>query len=158
MREVWRIAKARHLTAPLSGEGARRYPGRWHPRGTPLLYTAQSLSLAALEVFVHLPAQHLLPSDLMAVRIRVPEAVSVASLSIADLPLGWDAVHPLPTTQTIGLEWAKQGNTCALEVPSAVIPWEKNLLLNPAHPEFPRVHVVFATPFRFDPRMDTQPP
>ena len=34
---------------PLSGEGARRYGGRFNPKGTPALYTAQSVMTAIRE-------------------------------------------------------------------------------------------------------------
>jgi RES domain-containing protein len=38
-------------------------------------------------------------------------------------------------------------------VPSAVIPWEHNYLLNPRHPEAAKVRVCRRDLFRLDPRL-----
>ena len=153
MTEVWRITKERHfLKDPLSGEGARRYPGRWHPPGRAVVYTSESLSLAALEAFVHLPARRHLPSDLIAVRIGVA-GISNLRVEGGGLPGGWASVFPIAATQAIGARWIDGASACGLDIPSAVIPSERNLILNPAHPEFHSVRVLGAQAFRFDPRM-----
>jgi RES domain-containing protein len=47
----------------------------------------------------------------------------------------------------------RSGRTAVLLVPSSVIPHEMNVLLNPAHPDFPRLRLRAAKPFSFDPRM-----
>ncbi len=54
MTAVWRIVKKSRAGEAFSGEGARRYGGRWNHRGTAVVYVADSLSLAALELFVHI--------------------------------------------------------------------------------------------------------
>jgi RES domain-containing protein len=150
---VWRVTKERYAQSdPLSSEGTRRYPGRWHPKGTPVIYTASSLSLAALEAFVHLPSRRFLPSDLVAIEIDLSE-ISIEILDPANLPPGWDAASPLRITREIGELWVTERRTCGLGVPSAVIPHERNLILNPAHPDFTRVSVLRYRPFRFDPWM-----
>jgi RES domain-containing protein len=51
---AWRIVKAKHTTAAFDGEGARVEAGRWNSPGTPVVYTAESAALAALEILVHL--------------------------------------------------------------------------------------------------------
>ncbi len=43
MRRVWRLVTARYAETAFSGEGARRYGGRWNPKGVPVIYTAGSL-------------------------------------------------------------------------------------------------------------------
>jgi RES domain-containing protein len=40
-----------------------------------------------------------------------------------------------------------------LSVPSAVIPIERNLLLNPLHPAIAQVRITDDQPFSFDPRL-----
>ena len=57
---AWRITKEVHAKSVFSGEGARLNGGRWNSRGTPLVYTAQSQSLAVLEMLVHLDSPELL--------------------------------------------------------------------------------------------------
>jgi RES domain-containing protein len=38
-------------------------------------------------------------------------------------------------------------------VPSVIVPQERNVLLNPAHPDFRRIRLGAPEPFSFDPRM-----
>jgi RES domain-containing protein len=40
-----------------------------------------------------------------------------------------------------------------LSVPSALVPGDRNLLLNPAHPEARQLAVHTIEPFRLDPRL-----
>src|SRR6266567_1535384 len=49
-----RIVKRKLVGSAFSGAGARLFGGRWNSVGTPLVYTAGSLSLALLEWRVHL--------------------------------------------------------------------------------------------------------
>jgi RES domain-containing protein len=43
----------------LDGEGAKRYGGRWNEWGTAVVYLGGTLSLVALETFVHLTADRM---------------------------------------------------------------------------------------------------
>ena len=49
-RTVWRITTRRFVESAFSGEGARLFGGRWNRPGQPLVYTAESRSLALLEM------------------------------------------------------------------------------------------------------------
>ena len=51
---AWRIVQMRFTDRAFEGEGARLFGGRWNRRGTPIIYTAESLSLAMLEILVNL--------------------------------------------------------------------------------------------------------
>jgi RES domain-containing protein len=55
--------------------------------------------------------------------------------------------------RSVGDNWIRSGETAALFVPSAAIPGEWNVLLNPAHPDFRRVKIQKPRPFDFDLRM-----
>jgi RES domain-containing protein len=150
--EVWRITSAKHAERAFDGEGARLYGGRWNHPGVQVVYTSRTLSLCALEYFVHLePA--LAPKDLVAIRAEIPAGLSVSSLALLDLPSDWRAYPAPDVLKDLGAAWVRAGNTLALSVPSALIPHEQNVLLNPAHPDFPHVLIDPATPFSFDPRM-----
>lgn len=57
-------------------------------------------------------------------------------------------------TQTIGMRWLSSKSSLGLWVPSFIEPAENNLLLNPAHPDYPRIELVIEkNPFVFDPRL-----
>jgi RES domain-containing protein len=147
---VWRLARA--VYPALDGEGARRYGGRWNAPGTPVIYAATHLSLAALELLVHVDPEDL-PADLTAFEIQVPDDASIERLDPATLPDGWHRALDCPACREAGERWGAERRTLGLLVPSAVIPAETNVLLNPAYPDAARLHVVAATPFAFDPRL-----
>lgn len=151
-RLVWRLTAVRHAQRAYTGEGARLYGGRWNHSGIPLVYTSATLSLAALELFVHLDGD-IAPDRLTARAAELPGDLTIPVLEIADLPANW-RTYPAPEAlKDLGTAWTRSGASLALAVPSVVIPHEHNLLLNPAHPDFARVRVLPAEVFSFDPRM-----
>lgn len=147
---VWRVCSKRHQR--FDGEGARRYGGRWNHQGTSVVYTSGSLSLAALELFVHVDID-IAPADLMAIQADVPDSLTIEAIKIESLPKDWRRYPAPETLKDIGTAWAAKASTAILAVPSAVIPGERNYLLNPAHRDFKRIRIHKPTPFRFDPRM-----
>jgi RES domain-containing protein len=149
---VWRILPRRRLPHAFDGEGARRFGGRWNHPGVRMVYTSETLSLAALEVFVHLDPEDA-PDDLVAVSAELPAGVDVARLEPTALPADWRSYPGPESLRDLGSAWVGEGRTVALRVPSAVIPQEFNVLLNPGHPAFTRIRPRQPTPFSFDPRM-----
>ncbi|HEX2078440.1 MAG TPA: RES family NAD+ phosphorylase [Longimicrobium sp.] len=147
---LWRITRRAYQA--LDGEGARLYGGRWNAEGVAVVYTSATLSLAALEYLVHVQIEDV-PVDLVALEIEVPDRVSVQDVSPAELPSDWNRVEDHPACSALGDRWARAGDSLVLRVPSAVIPHERNLLLNPRHPQMEGVSVVSAEPFSFDPRL-----
>ena len=118
----------------------------------PVVYTAATLSLAALELFVNLDADEL-PRDLVSVSAEIPDELPVEEIARAVLPRNW-RVYPAPeSTQAIGADWIRKGASAVLRVPSAVIPEESNYLINPAHLETEKIRTATAKPFQFDSRM-----
>lgn len=139
MPRVWRIVKSRHAGGAFDGEGARRTGGRWNGKGVAVVYTAESASLALLEVLVHVGTPSLLRSYSL-IAAEVDEEL-VERLGEADLPAAWRASPPPPALQLLGDEWVARSRSAVLAVPSVVVPWETNYLLNPAHPDFHRLLV-----------------
>nr|WP_276202162.1 RES family NAD+ phosphorylase [Vulgatibacter incomptus] len=126
--------------------------GRWNHRGDRMVYTADSLALAALETFVHVdPA--LVPDDLVAVSASIPDDASVVRLEDADLPRDWNRMPAPNEVKDLGSEWIRGRKSLLLVVSSAIIPVERCVLINPAHPEFARVEVHEPLPFTFDGRL-----
>lgn len=136
---VWRCVKHAHLDSAYSGEGAERTSGRWHRRGTRIVYASESAALAALEAAVNVGSVRRLVALYLVCPADVPEE-AVADLPVGDLPERWDA-YPHPRgLQTFGDAWVREQRSVALRVPSAVVPG-RNVLLNPAHPGFGAVDV-----------------
>jgi RES domain-containing protein len=147
---AWRITSAPHVA--FDGEGARQYGSRWTPRGIPAVFTSATLSLAALERFVHTDADLEL-ADLVAIPVDISDEVAIDSVNLAQLPPDWRTFPPPPTLTTIGERWVRMSQTAVLSVPSVVVPAERNFVLNPRHPEFAKLVVGRPEPFAFDPRM-----
>jgi RES domain-containing protein len=151
---AWRIVKARHADDPLSGIGAALNPGRWNLRGVRMVYAAQSLSLAQLELLVHL-ADLSLAEDLVAKTIAVPDHVSIDTLAEPSLPLDWRETPAPRSTRLAGSEWARSRRTAILRVPSVVTPGEWNYLINPEHADWVSISVAERQPFAYDHRLRT---
>ena len=147
----WRLVKASLAGQAFTGEGARLYGGRWSSPGVPVVYVSETLSLAALEVLVHLQSSGLLASY-VAFRVDFDRRGS-RSVDPAHLPEDWRSWPSPPELRAIGDEWARRGRSLILEVPSAVVPREHNYLINPAHPGFAGLAIGPPQPFTFDSRL-----
>ena len=126
--------------------GAVFREGRWHLRGTRIVYAAQHISLAALETLVHANSQVLPPKSIT--EIDVPSSVAIESVAWMDMP----------ASQTFGSRWAEEARTAVLAVPSIVVQgMEMNFVLNPAHPDFAKITHGVAQRFSFDARFFPRP-
>ena len=143
-----RITSKAHVR-DLSGTGAMMYGGRWNPKGIRMLYTSQSLSLAALEVIVNLSGEKI-HNNLYCVELECPEELSVKTAD--KLPKEWSAYPYTKGTTDIGKAFIQSSELC-LKVPSAIIPSEFNYLLNPQHDDFMKVRFLDARPFILDKRL-----
>ena len=149
---VWRICRQKHVPDAFSGFGAEKYGGRWNHKGDRMVYASTSLSLAAMELFVHLQPD-VLPADLHSAAVTVPDGISSEVVAVGDLPANWRS-YPAPgKLQEIGSTWLRKMRSLLLVVPSAVNPDEQNVLINPLHPEIRSITAVQSKPFHFDPRM-----
>jgi len=144
---VFRISKKQHIN-DLSGIGAGLYGGRWNPRGMNLVYTSSSIALASLEYFVH--NYHLLSTaEICLAKIEIGKSNSLQAVE----PRGF-FLKELNATQQIGREFYLPGSDYILKVPSAVVPQEYNLLLNPLHKDHQHTKVIeIIDPFVFDQRL-----
>ncbi len=146
---VYRISREKYCR-DLTGAGDRLYGGRWNPKGTSTLYTADSRALAAMELSVRIDLNDL-PTDLMMMSLELP---SDASIAVVDtLPLGWDAHPPTTVSQLIGKQFIEEGDYLVLKVPSVTVRGDYNYLLNPQHTAFGAVKTLFVEPFFLDIRL-----
>jgi RES domain-containing protein len=149
---LWRLCKAEHAATAFTGEGALLYAGRWHHAGTRVVYAAESRSLAVLEQLVHL-SRNRLPPRFVCFAVDVPEDLDVPSVSPEELPPDWRRQPGPPALRDLGTKWAESRTSACLAVPSAVVPGERNVLLNPEHPDFARLAIGEAEPFELDERL-----
>lgn len=149
--KAWRITQKRLAKTAFSGEGARLYGGRWNSPGVPMVYVAESQSLAVLEVLVHLDAPALL-EEYVFIETDFDDAL-VTQLGRSSLPRNWQS-DPVPAAvQAVGDQWASSGSSAVLRVPSVLVPEESNYLLNPRHPDFVKIVVSRPQAFHFDDRL-----
>ncbi|MBN1674416.1 MAG: RES family NAD+ phosphorylase [Kiritimatiellae bacterium] len=151
MGVAWRILKPLHVSDAFDGEGARLYGGRWNSKGTPLVYVSGSLSLAGLELLVHLESHEVL-WNYICISVRFDEAL-VETLDPGALPSDWTADPAPSSTKSIGDAWVAGQSSVLLEVPSVIIPAESNFLINPSHRDFSKLSIGPPQPFEFDPRL-----
>jgi RES domain-containing protein len=151
MTTAWRVVKTRYAATAFDGEGARLYGGRWNSPGTRVVYAAESVALALLEIVLHARSTDLLASySLFSVRF---DDALVQAVSPESLPHGWRAFPPLPSTQAIGDAWAHHGASAVLRVPSVTFDQECHYLLNPAHRDFPGIALGEPRQLVVDPRL-----
>jgi RES domain-containing protein len=148
---AWRLCASREPGPAFDGDGARLYGGRWNAKGTRVVYASEHLSLAALEVLVHLqPGQ--LRRAYQAFRVELPDD-AVEVLPEAELPRSWFA-EPFPrSTAALGSAWARSARSLALVVPSVIVRAERNVILNPEHARFKELVISKPFAFAFDPRL-----
>lgn len=149
---VWRLTSARHADTALSGFGNRKFGSRWVPEGHLAVYTSEHLSLAVLEMLVHMEPRHF-GDRFVSIPIDIPDGSAMDHLDVDSLPDDWTERYEDETLQQVGREWLAAGNSAMLLVPSAVVPQEHNIILNPEHRDFAAIKIGGAQPFRFDGRL-----
>jgi RES domain-containing protein len=153
---VWRIAAdtADYTSVDLSGRGAEKTGGRWNRRGTSLIYSADSIALACLETLVHLSGADPLPLNRYLVKITIPPSAWKARTKFKpSLHPSWDAIPAGLVSLDCGTIWARSAHTLIAEVPSIVVPEERNILINPAHADAAKLTVKKMRRWTFDIRL-----
>jgi len=143
---IYRMHRARRPAADY--RGATVAGGRWNPIGTPILYTAEHLSLGCLEVLVHLDKAQL-PRDYVWSKAELLEHPELLSTTIPP---------SITACQSAGERWIRGGQQLAIRVRSVIIPEEFNVLLNPNHSAYATLSWSDPRPFHFDPRLFASEP
>ena len=150
---LYRFCQKQWIATAWSGVGAvNNSVARWNNPGTPMIYLASSVSLAMLEILVHVHDESIL-SRYQLMSIAVPDAL-IVKLNPDDLPKNWNANVPGRETKEIGSDWFSGRSSLAMMVPSAIVPMEYNVLLNNEHPDFTAcLQSVKMVNFSFDERL-----
>jgi RES domain-containing protein len=159
MIPLWRLEKQEsRVQEAFMGKGSSESGGRWNPKGSPVIYTSQNLSLASLEVLVNIPYLTLVTDRSQIIENQLTreiiyialdeEKFRVEQVDKRMLPNGWRSINHinqpidantgkviLTPLQRIGKNWLEVQSTPILKVPSAIIPQEFNYIINPKHPD-----------------------
>ena len=133
----------------ISGSGAKLNGSRWNTKGMPMLFTAEQISLATLEMLVHINFVEI-PDSFHLLFISVPDEAPKVEIKISNLKSSWK--NDDDYTAVIGDEFLREKNSLFLKVPSAVIVEEHNYIINPLHKDFSKVKIIKSKPFAFDKR------
>lgn len=148
----YRLTKTEHLSTAFTGEGAKLYGGRWNSVGTRVVYLASTLSLATLELLVHIEDVETLQAHYSVFPVRFSKKL-IQKTDPSGLPPHWNSPVVMPSSQLYGDLWIQRKAKAVLQVPSAIVPTESNYLLNPVHPRFSEIQIGEPEPFRMDNRL-----
>lgn len=145
---LWRISNY----ADLSGAGGVLHGGRWHHRGRPVVYLAESPAGALVEALVHVQASHAgeLPTNYQLLEVAVPDEVVAEPVQ---LPQGVAWSDDVALTRGCGDAWLASGRSLLLRVPSAVVGRSFNCLFNPLHGQAGQCRVLSVARYPFDGRL-----
>lgn len=152
MMVVYRIDQAARQDNALTGIGAELYGGRWNAIGDKAVYCAAHRSLALLEVLAHVRQQSLFPVERVMLSITVP-VEDLDEIDASTLPSGWNDLTSYHLTTAVFAKHCLAKNKIGLKVPSAIVPEEFNVILNPLHMDFAGVQVMDTKLIKWDSRL-----
>ena len=148
--EVFRISHENYSEELTSSGSANR----WNFDGQKVIYTGQSRSLSSLELIVHRAyIKPTAPYKMMIISIADDQHL-YGEIKIGDLPKNWRSIAAYSNLQIIGSNWYKSKSSLILKVPSAIIPYESNYIINTEHPDFSKnVSLVRTEEYFWDERL-----
>ncbi|MCY4343700.1 MAG: RES family NAD+ phosphorylase [Gammaproteobacteria bacterium] len=151
---LYRIVRSEHLE-DFQGIGASyRDGGRWNRAGNPVLYFAETASLAMLEMANYLPSPRLVPSSYRLGIYELPDDSSMVRWPVSMLPADWrDFPYP-DSTQQMGTDWLVGGESRLLAVPSGAVPagLDAIVLASPARLDAGAVRLIGVEADFYNPR------
>lgn len=146
-RLVYRVVERAHADDAFSIERNGK-GGRWTSDDVCAVYASTSAAGAVLEFLAHLEGDS--PEDLVIVTAMLPgESVT----HVDTLPPQWRERPYRDDVRAVGDAWQRSRHWLALEVPSVLCGPERNVLINPEHPDAQQVKIRAVDPFHIDPRL-----
>jgi RES domain-containing protein len=146
---LYRLTNGEYIK-DLSGTGSKLYGGRWNSAGINAIYTTENISLAVLEILVHIK-RYKQPLNYHLVFIEIPGTFSPAVIIKEKLKRNWK--DDIAYSQFMGDEFLKSTNELLLKVPSAIVDQENNFIINPKHPGISKIKITASKIFEFDERL-----
>ncbi len=146
---IYRLTNGDHIN-DLSGTGSKLYGGRWNSVGMNAIYTTENISLAILEILVHVK-KYRIPLDYHLLTINIPDSIKPVNISKEKLKKNWK--DDVTYSQFMGDEFLKAKHSLVLKVPSVIVDQENNFILNPAHADASKIRIISTSIFQFDKRL-----
>jgi len=155
---AWRIyphtavyAQARGFD-PLDGAGGQ-VANRWNEPGNAIIYASANPSLAVLEVLAHLRQPNKF-GERTILEFEFEDDIEEVSLEqVRKLREGGPSDDPEARTRAYGTTWLKEKRSLALLVPSFVMPFDFNVLINPLHAKAASRRIIRQERVRLDARL-----
>lgn len=128
-----------------SGEGGVLFSGRWHSKGTRIVYCAESISLCVLESLVHYDIDLSPPLYLYEYEVEISDLLKLKS------PQKYLVDKSLSAQE--GDNFIKTNSCVGLIVPSVIVNEETNVLINPTNPAFDLGNVKSHGEYNIDSRL-----
>ena len=148
---AWRIAKEKRAR-DLTGKGAAIEGGRWNDQDVPAVYMGMTPAICCLETFVHAAGEPTFPLKITCFELPAERSLYL-EVDVSDLPIGWASLPADRPSMDFGTAWLKSNSHLGLIIPSAILPLERNVVINPNHPAANRITVIEIYDFLYDPRM-----
>ncbi|MGB0949941.1 MAG: RES family NAD+ phosphorylase, partial [Marinirhabdus sp.] len=130
----------------ISGNGARKqYSNRWNSYGTPMLYTAESAALCAVELNkAYSPYSKLLNYYLLEIETPNQKPLLIDAAFYEE-----DWINNIQTSKLLGDFFVNENEFLTLKVASVWIQNCYNYLINPNHKDFNKVKIIAKYSFPF---------
>jgi RES domain-containing protein len=146
---TYRIGDPLGLHPIFDATGSTLAPGRWNTATSPMIYTCETYSTAMLEKLVH--GNGIMPPRQHFIALTIPNGVEYEMVTHNSLP-GWHEASCL-VPKAFGEQWVAQQRSAILIVPSVVARMERNILINPAHPQAKGIACSLPEPVWWDARL-----
>lgn len=148
--EVFKIAASKY-SEQLTASGR---PNRWNKKGEFVIYTSSTRSLASLELIVHRGSiKPTLDHEVMILSLPDDSNFQIA-VQTKNLPKDLKNLSAYNKIQKIGSQWYQEEQSLILKVPSAVIHYEFNHIINTMHSDFEKyVQLVRTECYFWDERL-----
>lgn len=118
---------------------------RWNKNEEFVIYAGGSISLATLELVAHRNAIDIRSGyKLLFIHLDISKS-KITEVKIEDLPENWKSIEIYPVLQEMSSQWYQNKTSLILRVPSALVQWEYDYLINTAHPDFETKVSIFNT-------------
>lgn len=135
----------------LSGKGAELYGGRWNSKGTRVVYLGSNLSVAAMELLVHIGNPDIL-NAFHKMEVFFDESM-IFNIDTNSLPSNWDSPAMASQIAHVGDDWVRNQTSLVLDVPSVAVQGDRCYLYNPVHPDAAFTTTGPIEPFHYDRRL-----